>query len=633
MTPTNFIKKIVHEEFLSTNSLSNSIKQLESKTPNIYILSKNDTVINNIKSAINNLDYNLLGVSSNGDISIEDIKKLNIDLIFISMNLNRDSDLNVANRIIDLDIPIIYILEDNHNLDNSSSENNYLNSYWDNSGNNFKNDFDDNSDYLDNYLIRNYGFILENYDSDEIRFAIDLALKKHTTDSDALINVKNRFKEKANELVIEKLYSVLLLVISITLIISGVVSRNVTFIQWIIFIPSVIMLILAIFSLKKQKEPVPYDVNPFVSIIIPAHNEEFVIEKTIRSIINMDYKIEGKDNFEVIVVNDGSTDKTGDILVKLSDEFDNLKIMTRKAPKSGKGKGFVLNDALVIAKGEIIGVFDSDTQVCPDYLNKLIPYLNDSRVVGVQSRVRMYNKDENFLTNMQDVEFSGFGNILRAKDTIGFNGFLGGNGQFVKKDAIISAGKWDGFAVTEDLNLSVKLALNGGGIRYCGDVAVYQEAVTNWNDFIKQRVRWAIGNFETLFIYASRILTSKISIIKKIGMISHISIYLFNLFIFIGFVIFIVNMLAWFILDIPTVIRMEAPLIIGIVSAIAFFPGIAISLFRDDKRYLLFLKDLVYYWIYCFHLIPLFFKTMYTMISRKERRWSKTNHRGDAYEN
>ncbi|MDO5850196.1 MAG: glycosyltransferase [Methanobacteriaceae archaeon] len=629
MTPNNFIKKIVREEFLSTNSLSNSIKQLESKTPNIYILSKNESVINNIKKSVNDLDYNIVGVSSNGDISIEDIKKLNIDLIFISMNLNRGNGLNVANRIIELDIPIIYILEENRNY-NGSNETNNLN--HDSNPNSIFNS-NSNLDYLNNYLIRNYGFILENYDSDEIRFAIDLALKKHAKDLESLNKVKNKFKEKANELVIEKLYSVLLLVISITLIVSGVISRNVTFIQWIIFIPSVIMLILAIVSLKKQEEAIAYDINPFVSIIIPAHNEEFVIEKTIRSILNMDYKISGKDNFELIVVNDGSNDRTADILAGLSDEFDNLKIMTRKAPKAGKGKGFVLNDALVLAKGDIIGVFDSDTQVCPDYLNKLIPYLNNDSVVGVQSRVRMYNKDENFLTNMQDVEFSGFGNILRAKDIVGFNGFLGGNGQFVKKDAIINAGKWDGFAVTEDLNLSVKLALNGGGIRYCGDVAVYQEAVTNWDDFFKQRVRWAIGNFETLFIYSSRILSSKMSIIQKIGMISHISIYLFNLFIFIGFIIFLVNMIGWFILDIPTVIRMEAPLIIGIVSAIAFFPGIAISLFRDDKRYGLFLKDLVYYWFYCFHLIPLFFKTMYTMILRKERRWSKTEHKGDICEN
>ena len=71
---------------------------------------------------------------------------------------------------------------------------------------------------------------------------------------------------------------------------------------------------------------------------------------------------------------------------------------------------------------------------------------------------------------MQDVEFSGFGNILRAKDTIGFNGFLGGNGQFVKKDAIISAGKWDGFAVTEDLNLSVIFMLSFIGVLVLGTV-------------------------------------------------------------------------------------------------------------------------------------------------------------------
>ena len=281
-----------------------------------------------------------------------------------------------------------------------------------------------------------------------------------------------------------------------------------------------------------------------------------------------------------------------------------------------------------MAYGSIIGVFDADTQVHPDFLEKLIPYLNNPKVMGVQSRVRMYNKDYNFLTNMQDVEFAGFGNILRAKDNLKFNGFLGGNGQFVKKEAIIKSGKWDGFAVTEDLNLSVKILINGGEIRYCPEVAVYQEAVDNWSDFIRQRVRWAIGNFETLFVYFSRILSCKLPLFKKLGIISHISNYAFNLFIFVGFIIFIINIIAWFILDIPTVIRMEAPLVIGFISAIGFFPGITIALLRDDKKFLRFIIDLIEYWIYCFHLIPLFFKTMYVMITRVERKWDKTSHKG-----
>ena len=89
----------------------------------------------------------------------------------------------------------------------------------------------------------------------------------------------------------------------------------------------------------------------------------------------------------------------------------------------------------------------------------------------------MFNKNENFLARMQHVEFSTFGTTLIAKDNLDHTGFLGGNGQFVKKQAIIESGKWDGFAVTEDLNVAIKIILNGGKIRYCGEVAVYQEAL------------------------------------------------------------------------------------------------------------------------------------------------------------
>lgn len=306
----------------------------------------------------------------------------------------------------------------------------------------------------------------------------------------------------------------------------------------------------------------------------------------------------------------------------------NLRIITRKPPKSGRGKGFVLNDALSLSKGEIIGVFDADTRVEKEYLNIIIPYLNNPNVDGVQSKVKMYNKTENFLANMQHVEFESFGNTLIAKDNLGYSGFLGGNGQFVKKQSIIECEKWDGFAVTEDLNLSVKILLNGGKIRYCGETAVYQEAVTEWKSFFKQRTRWAIGNFETIFIYLPRILKSKISLTKKYGIIEHISFYTFNLFIFFGFVVSLINVISWFIFNGVTIIRMDAPLIVGIISTVAFIPGITIALLRDKPGIIRFLKDLIGYWLYCFHLIPLFFETMVRMIIRKERKWDKTKHKG-----
>ena len=103
----------------------------------------------------------------------------------------------------------------------------------------------------------------------------------------------------------------------------------------------------------------------------------------------------------------------------------------------------------------------------------IVQYLNGDKIEGVQSRVKI------FLARMQHVEFASFGNTLIGKDNLDFTGFLGGNGQFVRKQSIIDCGRWDGFAVTEELNLAIKIILNGGKIRYARDCAVYQEAVTS----------------------------------------------------------------------------------------------------------------------------------------------------------
>ena len=314
-------------------------------------------------------------------------------------------------------------------------------------------------------------------------------------------------------------------------------------------------------------------------------------------------------------------------MAEIKKDLPQLKIVTRHPPRSGKGKGFVLNDALTLSQGEIIGVFDADTQIKTDYLMTIIQYLNGD-IDGVQSRVKMFNRDENFLARMQHLEFASFGNTLIAKDNLGSTGFLGGNGQFVKKDAIIDCGRWDGFAVTEDLNLAIKIILQGGKIRYCGECAVYQEAVTNWRAFFRQRVRWAIGNFETLFVYFPQIIRAKIPLLKKFNILEHISFYSFNLLIFFGFVVTIINAASWFIFHGPTIIRMEAPFLVGFLSVIAFFPGIILALSRDKPTIQELIKDIVKYYIYCFHLIPLFFMTMKTMMTRKERRWSKTEHKG-----
>ena len=567
--------------------------------PRIFAISSNKELLSEIQEYVENYDYDFVGSASKKENIFRKVDELSANLILLDSEIENIDLIELTNDLEIYNIPIIIIIGDLFN------------------------------ETIDTLLMSNpYGYLIKPLDEDELQRAMAVALRKHEQNIQNVKEAKSKIKEKNVELLIEKSDSSLLLILCVALIIIAVLSRNATWLQWVLLIPTLAILINSIFSIKKQKEVTPYETLPFVSIFIPAHNEEYTIEKTVRSVCETQYHIEDEPQYEIIVVNDGSTDSTGDILANLKNEYPQLKIVTRHPPRSGKGKGFVLNDALTLSRGEIIGVFDADTNIKPNYIMTVIQYLNGD-VDGVQSRVKMFNKDENFLARMQHVEFASFGNTLVAKDNLSFTGFLGGNGQFVKKQAIIDCGRWDGFAVTEDLNLAIKIILNGGKIRYCGECAVYQEAITDWKAFFRQRVRWAIGNFETLFVYLPQILRSKINFTKKFNVIEHISFYSFNLLIFFGFVITILNAISWFFFHNVTLIRMEAPLIVGILSAIAFFPGIIIALLRDQPTAGEFIKDIVKYYVYCFHLIPLFFLTMYSMMTRKERKWAKTVHKGD----
>ena len=574
--------------------------QLIEGKPKIFAISSEEMMLSQIEDYVENYDYEYVGSASEKNEIFKKIDELSPNLIFLDTEeegldlLETASDLEIFN------VPVIII----------------VGALFD--------------DTIDKLLMSNpYNYLLKPLDEDELQRAMAVSLKKHEQNILSVQTAQSRIQEKNTELLVEKSDSSFLLILCIALIIIAILSRNATWLQWVLLIPTLAMLVNAIASLKKQKEVVEYEEDdlPFISIFIPAHNEENTIESTVRSVCSSEYTKHGESNFEVIVVNDGSTDTTGEILSKLKEEIPELRIVTRHPPRSGKGKGFVLNDALTLSKGEIIGVFDADTQIKTDFLMKIVQYLNGDKIEGVQSRVKMWNKNENFLARMQHVEFASFGNTLIGKDNLDFTGFLGGNGQFVKKQAIIDSGRWDGFAVTEDLNLAIKIILNDGKIRYCGECAVYQEAVTTWKAFFRQRVRWAIGNFETLFVYLPQIIRAKIPISKKYNILEHISFYSFNLLIFFGFVITIINAISWFIYNGATVIRMEAPFIVGILSMIAFFPGILLALSRDRPTALEYVKDLVKYYIYCFHLIPLFFITMITMLTRKERKWSKTEHK------
>ena len=575
-------------------------KDTESKIKIIVVEDEAITALN-LKYDLEDLGYEVPETIDNGPEAIEKCNEIYPDIVLMDINLKGNMNgIEAADEISEIGIPIIFLTA---NTDDLTA--------------------------FEALKTAPYGYLSKPYSNKDLELTVGMVLRKHEEDIKTIIKTENKVSEKNTELIIEKTDIGIILIASMALIIASIYHRNVTWLQWVLLIPSAIMVFLAVVSLKKQDPVEEWEVPPFVTLIVPAHNEEYTIAETVTSLASIEYYYNGEVNFELIVCNDGSEDRTGEELAKLKDKFPHLKIITRVPPRSGKGKGFVLNDALEISKGEIVAVFDADARVDPDFLSIIVPYLNDPEVQGVQSRIKMYNKDENWLTYMQHVELAGFGNIVRAKDILGKAGFLGGNGQLVKKDAIYGGGGWDGFAITEDLNLSVKLMIEGNAIRYCGETWVYQEAVPTWRQLFRQRARWAIGNFETLFIYGTKIIKSPMPVFRMFGVLEHVAFYGLNMLVFFGFLVFAVNLIGWFLLDQTTIMRMDAPLIIGIISAFGFFPGAVITLSRDRVSFFKLLYGVFGYWLYCFHLIPLFFITSYQMLTRKERTWAKTVHTGD----
>ena len=256
---------------------------------------------------------------------------------------------------------------------------------------------------------------------------------------------------------------------------------------------------------KQRKHPVEknYNYKPFVSILIPAHNEAEVIENTVENISKIEYP-----NYEIIVIDDRSTDNTAQILENICTKYKNLKYFSR-TKEAFAGKSAVLNDALKIAKGDAILVFDADARVKPDFLKELIPALEPEQVGAVQARKVIINREQNFLTRCQDNEMAVDTHFQVGRDSVKGAVELRGNGELIKREALEDVGGWNIYTITDDLDLSTRLQIKGWDVRFCPDVCVYEEGVPSYIPLLKQRRRWIEGSIRRYLEHFSDVLTSK----------------------------------------------------------------------------------------------------------------------------
>jgi len=224
---------------------------------------------------------------------------------------------------------------------------------------------------------------------------------------------------------------------------------------------------------------------PFISVVIPAKNEEEYIEDCLKSIINSNYP---KEKFEIIVSIDDSTDRTLEICNKFKPE---IRVIESK-PK--KCKAEALNEVLYKTKGEVIAIFDADCVVDRNCLREAAKNFSKSEIVGVSGTVKTFNK-EYLLPKAISLEicFTSFMEYVLNK--FGANSHFLGKNMFIRKGILEKIGGFDESSFLEDVELSLRMKRYGYKVVFEHKAITWQKEPKTFKSYLNQRTRWARGTF------------------------------------------------------------------------------------------------------------------------------------------
>lgn len=264
---------------------------------------------------------------------------------------------------------------------------------------------------------------------------------------------------------------------------------------------------------------------PPVTIQLPVFNEQYVVERLIRSACNIDYP---PDKLEIQVLDD-STDETRDLVATIVERFrfagHNVKHITR--PNREGFKAGALKHGMARCSGELIAIFDADFMPAKDFLQRTVPFFSDPGIALVQTRWGHVNADYSFLTTAQALGIDGHFVVEQAGRTWGglfmnFNGTAG----IWRKRAIESAGGWQSDTLTEDMDLSYRAQLAGWRMHFLHNVETPAEIPVDINAFKSQQHRWAKGSIQTARKILPRLLATREPLRRKIQAIAHMTHYL-----------------------------------------------------------------------------------------------------------
>jgi biofilm PGA synthesis N-glycosyltransferase PgaC len=242
---------------------------------------------------------------------------------------------------------------------------------------------------------------------------------------------------------------------------------------------------------RERKPPPPLEEYPFFSILIPCHNEEGQIEETVAKLVELDYP-----NYEIIPIDDGSTDKTPLILHELSERYERVRAMYLR---ENQGKGAALNAGCLVARGDFLLTIDADALLEPNALKWMAWHFERfSRVGAITGNPRVINRTT-LLGKIQAGEYASIiGLIKRTQRILGKVLTVSGVIAAFRKQALVSSGLWDTDMVTEDIDVTWKLEKHFWDVRYEPRALCWVRVPETLKGLWRQRLRWAQGGIEVL---------------------------------------------------------------------------------------------------------------------------------------
>ncbi len=225
---------------------------------------------------------------------------------------------------------------------------------------------------------------------------------------------------------------------------------------------------------------------PMISLVVPAYNEGIVIQAALRSLLQLSYP-----NFEILVIDDGSTDDTYEKAMVVAQESSDISV--RVVTKRNGGKAEALNTGMTLARGEFVLNMDGDTKLTSNTLRACVRHFDNPMVGAVAGNVKVLNRDSMW-SRIQALEYvEGLAMARKAQSYMRAVNIIPGPLGMFRKSVLQQVGGYDTDTFAEDCDLTLKMLMQGWHIAYEPNAIAWVETPSRLLDLLKQRYRWTRG--------------------------------------------------------------------------------------------------------------------------------------------